>query len=209
MTTPLYPVTPTPDTPYNVTDTFRTISSPEYDAGKMVYRSARNYPLFSASLTYGDHSLWTDLTGLYDFFVSCKGSAIAFDFIDFNGWDRTPVGIQWPKLYVGVGTGSTTTFDLPMKSSTSAYLYVNGTDVTANKWVSGGFSGSQWKFLSGTGSNGRDQIQFATAPTIGQIIEWKAVGQRVVQAHFTTDNISVSAFSSLLASTGLAIKEVR
>lgn len=224
MTTPLYPTAPVPDTPYNVQDSFKTISSPEFDSGTQVFRSLRSVPLFSATLTYGEHNNWNDVTvggvttlglyTLYNFFVQMKGTATVFDFIDFNGWDNTPVGIQWPKLYVGVGTGASTTFPLPMTHSyitgvSSGLLYDNGTDITNNLWVSGAFNNPMWKFHAGAGENGRDTIEFQTAPPVGHILEWKAVGQRVIKAHFTTDNISVNAFTFMSASTGLTIKEVR
>src|ERR1035437_970345 len=97
----IFPTSPVPDTPYGVQDTFRTLASPEYDSGLVVFKSLRNYSLLSANLIYGQHTLWSDISGasgLYDFFISVKGTAVAFTFIDFNGWDNSPIGIRWPRL---------------------------------------------------------------------------------------------------------------
>ena len=212
MANPLYPTTPVPDQPYVITDTYKTLSSPEFDSGKQTFKQLRNYPRFNATLTYGSnpsHFKWSDIWSLYSFFVQMKGSALTFDFIDFNGWDSSPIGIQWPNLYIGVGTGATTSFDVPMTSSSSFKLYNNGVDITNNLWVSGAFNDPMWKFHAGAGANGRDNIEFYTAPLAGHILEWYSVGQRVVVAHFNADVVSLNAFSNMLASTGLAIQEVK
>jgi|ERR1035437_1384875 hypothetical protein len=208
----LFPTTPVPDTPYPTSDTFKTLTSPEYDSGLVVFKQLRNYSLYSGTLTYGQHFKWSDISsasGLYDFFMSMKGMALSFTFIDFNGHDASPVGIRWPKLYVGVGGASATSFDIPMVSSTSYTLWVNGSDQTSNLWTSGGFTGSMWKFHSAAGTDGRDQVEFATAPTSGYVIEWQATGQRTIKAHFTVDAMSFNAFTNMLVSTGLGIREVR
>ena len=206
-----FPTSPVPDAPYATTDTYKTLASPEYDSGVTIFKSLRNYPLFGATLVYGEHTLWSDVSGasgLYDFFVSMKGMAGSFTFIDFNGHDSTPVGIRWPKLYVAVAT-SRLTYNLPMVGSSSYTLWKNGADQTSNLWASGGFSGNMWKFHAAAGTDGVDTIEFASTQA-GTLLEWQATGQRVVRnAHFTTDVMSISAFSNMLCSTGLAIKESR
>lgn len=209
----VFPTTPVPDAPYATQDTYKTLTSPEYDSGLVVFKSLRNYPLFSATLVYGQHTSWSDVSsasGLYDFYTAQKGMFGEFTFIDFNGHDSTPVGIRWPRLYVAVGDNVTTTFDLPMVSSSSYTLWANGADQTANLWTSGGFSGAMWKFHAGAGTNGCDTIEFATHPSSGVILEWQSTGQRVIKkAHFTADALSFSAFSNMLVSTGIGIREVR
>lgn len=202
----LFPTTPVPKIPYSTSDTYATISSGQYESGVVNVRSARVFPLFSAKLIYppGD---WSTYQALYTFFVSMKGRAGTFTFKDFLGWDKSPVGITWPKLYAYVATSTTSNqvFDLPMFTSTTYALYDNGAAVVedaANPPAAGKF-----KFLSGTGVDGRDQVKVNV--TSGHIYEWAATGQRAVNARFLADSISFDSFVNMLTQTGLGIEEAR
>src|ERR1035438_5398343 len=130
----IYPQTPVPDQGYMVNDTYKTLTTPAYDSGFIGYKSLRNYGMYTATLTYGTnssaHTLLTDLQTLYAFFRSCKGQGLPFTFVDFLGYDLTPVGITWGKLYIGVGNTVQTTFDVPMTTSSTYKLWSNGADQT-------------------------------------------------------------------------------
>jgi hypothetical protein len=202
----LFPTTPVPKIPYSTTDAYATISSGQYESGVTNTRSARVFPLFSAKLIYpmGD---WSTFQTLYAFFVSMKGRAGTFTFKDFLGWDKSPVGITWPKLYAYTATATTSNqvFDVPMFTSTTYALYDNGAAVVedaANPPAAGKF-----KFLSGTGVDGRDQVKVNV--TTGHVYEWLDTGQRAVNARFLSDSLGFDSFVNMLTQTGLGIEEAR
>jgi len=199
-----YPTTPIPSAPYQTNDTFKTLQSPEYDSGIVITKSLRNYPKYSVTLTYGMGNSAADIQTLYQFFLDHKGSATTFTFIDF-------MTAAWPRLYAAVGNASTQIFDVPMAASTSYTLWVDGVDQVATYEGSGGGapSAGHWKFYSAAGTGGRDQIKFGTAPALGKLIEWKATGQRVINARFSGDVMSLQTFYASLATTGLTINEVK
>lgn len=206
----LYPTTPIPASGYQTTEAFKTVLSPVYDSGLMVTRSVRNYPLYGVSMTYPQTTSRSDFQTLYQFFMACKGMGMSFTFKDFLGYDASPVGIAWSNLYVSVGTGSTAIFDLPMFSSSTYKLYVNGVDQASTEYIGGNEpSAGYWKFKAGQGTDGLDQVKFGTAPTVGQLIEWKATGQRGIRARFMDDNLSVSSFYNNFVSAGIKVIEVR
>lgn len=194
-----FPETVKPLVPYEFGEEYRTVVSPDYENGAMFTRSVRDFGIFWAKLTYGRLSV-TEALELYEFLRARKGRYGSFDFIDFNGWDSGTVGIPWVKLYVGVGDGSTTVFDLPMKTSSSYTLYKNDVAQTYT---------THWTLGSGTGAAGRDRATFVTAPTAGHIISFSATGRRVATVRCLNDVISMQNLLATLYTTGLAIREVR
>lgn len=174
---------------------YKTIISRGYDAGSSYSRAGRQYPLYSFNFR-APMLDWSQYANLWDFFVARKGSSGVFTFFDWNGWDSSPVGIRWPKLYVGVGDGSTTTWDLPMKSSSSGTAYVAGSSAAGS-------------LSAGTGTDGRDRFTFSSAPALGSVIEWQATGRAGFQCRFGIDKISFKNFARTLVTTGLPIEEAR
>ncbi len=194
-----YPETIVPTVPYDTSDEYLTIESGEYDSGSKVVSLGRVYPLYRARLRYNTN-YWSLYTALYQFFRDCRGKYGTFTFTDFNGWDSVPIGIQWPKLYVGVLDGATLIYDLPYKSGSSYEIYRNGSLLTVT---------TDYAIGAGTGTDGRDKITLVAAGTAGHILEAKAIGRRVVNARFNIDTISMSSFYNMLTETGLEIVEAR
>lgn len=196
-----YPETPKPIAstlkPYQRVSDFLTIRSGSPDTGVITTRAARLWPLYSNQLIYGWRKLHSDWQPLIDFFYARRGGSAIFTFSDFEGWNATPIGAQWPQRFIAVGDGTTLFFDLPMKSSSSYHLLRDGTDDAANEYAGGGSPpAGKWKFIAGAGSDGRDQLQFGTAPTSGQLLEWKAVGRLTVWAVFQSDRLAEPILSS-------------
>lgn len=203
----LYPTSPVPSVPYPHTDSFVTIRSGKFESGLENVRAARVYPLFSARLTYPTLT-WTSYATLYAFFIARKGAHGTFTFKDFNGHDSSPVGIAWPKLYAYTATSTTAdvTFDVPMASSSSFKLYDNGSEVTRDPTNNPPTHG-QYYFLSGSGTDGRDQVKLDV--TSGHVYEWEATGQRCVNARFDVDDMTFNSLYAALTSTGVVIVEAR
>lgn len=191
----LFPTTPVPSENSDFNDTFFTVSGgDDWEDGTLQTRAARVYPVFRANLVYNPTgSPYSTFATLYQFFCTMKGKFGTFSYRDFTGWDQG--GIAWPYLFVGVGDGSTTAWDVPMYGSTSRTLYKNG-------------SSTSFSFASGSGVNGRDRVTSVTAAD-GDILEWGATGQRMVSAHFVNDSMSFKQFCNMLVSTGLGIVETR
>lgn len=178
-----------------VAQEYLTIISKGYDAGSSYSRPGRQYPLYSFSFK-APLLDWSQYNNLWDFYSARKGSSGTFTFYDWNGWDSSPVGIRWPKLYVGVGNGSTTAWELPMKSSSSGTAYVNGSSASGSLSL-------------GTGTDGRDVFTFSVAPVTDGIIEWQATGRAGFNCRFGNDKIAFRNFARTLVTTGLLIEEAR
>lgn len=194
-----YPDSPVPSQGYEWSDEFQTWVAGPYPSGRMVTAPARQYELFAVKLRY-NREVRSSLTSVYDLFKASKGRHGTFTFKDFSGIDSSPVGAPWKRLYVGVGTGAATTFDLPICSSSSRTLRVAGVAKT---------EGVDWTFGSGTGADGRDRAVFGSAPAAGAILDLDATGRRTVTASFAVDAMPWREFVRLLVETGLSIVERR
>lgn len=60
---------------------------------------------------------------------------------------------------VGTGTGALTTFTTPFEATTTARVFVNGTEATTG-----------WALSRATGTDGRDQVVFVAAPALGAVV---------------------------------------
>lgn len=192
----VYPDSPVPSEGYSSTDEYATIVAGPYMSGRTVVGKGREYPLYRARLAYARMAI-ADLQPVLTLFHDVRGRYGTFSFFDFTGHDASPVGASWVKLYVGVGDGVTTGFDLPMKSSSSRTVYVNGSSTTA------------FTFSAGGGTDGRDRITFTVAPTAGHLIELTATGRRAVYARFAEDGLQVMRYAAGLADASVEIVEAR
>lgn len=183
---------------YQQTEEFKTIKSDGYANGLTYTRQARSSNLFSISLRYQAQPI-ANYNSLMDFFESMKGMDGQFTFFDFVGWSSSPVGRYWPRLRVGVHDGSTTTWDLPIKSSSSRTLYVNNVAKT---------SGVDYTFSAGTGLDGRDRVT-GLSGTNGHIIEFTATGRRAMNASLGDDKLVIVNTDPSLAELALTIIERR
>lgn len=191
----VYPDSPVPSEGYSSSDEFATVVAGPYMSGRSVVGKGREYPLFRARLAYAKMAL-ADFQPVYTLFSNVRGRFGTFTFFDFTGHDASPVGAAWVKLYVGVGNGVTTIFDLPMKTATSRTVYVNSVATAVT-------------FNSGAGTDGRDSITFAGAPTSGHLIELTATGRRAVTARFAEDTLHVNRYAAGLVDASVEIVEAR
>lgn len=191
-----YPTTPIPAEGYSSDDEYATLIAGPYLSGRALTGKGREYPVFRARLRYLKVTQ-SDIAPILTLFRNVRGRYNQFTYFDFAGHDNSPVGVAWEDLYVGVGDGVTTGFDLPMKSATNRTVKVNGSTTTA------------YTFSSAGGPDGRDKITFTVAPTSGHIIELSATGQRAVYARFATDVLQIVRYSAGLLDLDVAIEEAR
>lgn len=198
----VFPDDPKPSEGYELVDVYYTFESGPYEAGTSVTGKGREFPLAVANIKYPKLPA-SEFNSLISFYHAMRGRFGTFTFFDFAGWDAAPVGVLWPYLYVGVGDGTTATFDLPMKSTSTYTLKVAGVSKTPV---------THFTFGTGTGTDGKDRITFTAGniPSAGQIVTLEnATGRRGFKARLSSDSQTLQRFVNNLTSTGISVKEVR
>jgi hypothetical protein len=197
-----------PTVSYKYGLTYATLRSTATVSGVSQTRRGRFRGLFAASLKYENY-LEGDVQTLWDFYVAQGGGFSAFTFTDFAGISNSPLGIKWPKLYVGTTNGVLTGWDLPMKSSSGYTTGPSGSDPGYGLFRAGTrlVSGTSYTFGSATGTDGRDKATGLTAGTAGDILEWRAVGRACFNVRFVRDDLTFEGFVANMVNTGLEVVE--
>ena len=118
----VYPTTPVPNWPYDIKINWNTTVS-SFDSGKEQRRQKNLYPKYDVTLTYTVLSL-ANMQILWNFYQARKGT---FEPIYFYSLEST----TWSGCYLGIGDGTTTTFDIPGKSTSNVQIYVSGVALRA------------------------------------------------------------------------------
>jgi hypothetical protein len=128
-----------------------------------------------------------DALEFFDFFEAHYGANTAFDFVDpmVRGWDR---------VFVGVGDGTTTTFNLPYwvvaSRTDTPVVYVNASVQTYS---------THYVLNYYAGENFRTKLTFQAGaiPTAGQLITADIAGRRVHTVKFLEDSLKYTVTSKL------------
>jgi hypothetical protein len=156
------------------------------DSGKEQRRQKQLYAKYDVKLQYNVLTT-VEIQVLWNFYTARQGTFEAFYFYTLEVAD-------WDNLYVGVGDGTSVTFDLPGKSTSSVTVYVDGyTVATYTKLVGGGAESS-------------DRITFVTAPSAGQIITCDLTGYLRIRCRFKEDYFSRNNFEYVLYKSGIELK---
>lgn len=180
-----YPVTPFPQLPYILEPQWNTIIS-RADAGNEQRKQKATYARYNVTLTYNALTQ-TNIDLLYAFYMARKGSYEAFHFYTLDSY-------TWTDLWVGLGDGIETTFDIPGQSTSSQIMYLNG------------LSTIEFSAVSGGGDSDSDRVIFNVAPAAGTIITCTFTGYMRIRCRFDSDNMSREAFMGALYKTGLKLK---
>jgi len=184
-----YPTTPIPQYPVDITTNWNNITS-RFDSGKEQSRQKNLYPKYDVTLTYKVLSS-ADMQILWNFYQARRGSYESFYFYSLES-------VQWNGVFIGIGDGSTTIFDIPGKSTNSNVIYASGLVVPA----------SDYTITAGAGDCSSDQITFDTAPTLNTLITTNFVGYLRIRCKFKNDKMTRSGFTGSLYTTGLELKGV-
>lgn len=184
-----YPTTPIPQYPVDITTNWNNITS-RFDSGKEQSRQKNLYPKYDVTLTYKVLSS-ADMQILWNFYQARRGSYESFYFYSLES-------AQWNGVFIGIGDGSTTIFDIPGKSTNSNVIYASGLVVAA----------SDYTITAGAGDCSSDQITFDTAPTLNTLITTNFVGYLRIRCKFKNDKMTRSGFTGSLYTTGLELKGV-
>jgi hypothetical protein len=101
---------------------------------------------------------------------------------------------SWQGLYVGIGNGTTTIFDLPGKTTSAQSIYLDGA-----------LQGGGYSILVGGGTENADRVSFTSAPSANQIITVDFTGTLRLKCRFKEDSMSKTGFTKALYSTGIEL----
>lgn len=170
---------PTPRYPLSVTPRFNTLIS-TFDGGGEQRRKKLLYPQYDIAVKYPAISK-TEAQTLWSFYIARAGSYEAFYIYDLSL--LLPHSFAHTDLYMGTGDGSTTTFDIPGRSTSSQTIYTDGADATSNGSI-----------LTGGGASSSDRFQFTTAPATGKVITCDFTGYLRMRVRFQDDKLTRENF---------------
>ncbi len=124
-------------------------------------RRVLSNPLYTAELSYS-YITKEDERTLIEFLIARQGSYDSFVFYDFELRDYTDE-------YVGTGDNSTTIFNLPARDVENLTVYLDGSSTSA------------YTLTARAGGNGRDKIEFSTAPGADVVITADYLGRKYVE----------------------------
>lgn len=184
---------PTPRYPFTITTRFNTLIS-TFDSGTEQRRQKLLYPQYDVVIKYGAITK-TEAQTLYNFYIARQGSFESFFIYDLSL--LLPHSFAQTNQYMGTGDGSTTTFDIPGRSTSSQTIYLDNADETA--------SGS---ILTGGGTSNSDRFQFTTAPGAGMIVTCDFTGYLRMRVRFQEDKLSRENFVRELYNINIKLKGV-
>ncbi len=161
-----------------------------FDSGVEIVKQKWLFPKRDFKLTYQKISN-AEAKILWQFYIDHMGQAEYFSFFDPNSSE------DYENEYVGTGDGSTTMFSLPSKGAVNRTLKLDNiiqSEIT------------NWTFSSEDGSDGEDQCEFVTAPTLGQIILFTFTGRLKIRCRFNEDTLNYSTFYRILTDAGISLR---
>lgn len=164
---------PKPNYPLIITPRFRVLAS-DLDAGNEQRRLKQEFPKFDVRVTYDGFLTKAEMDVLWNFYLARKGGYEAFYIYDMADVLNV-TSTSYTDLYVGTGDGSTATFDIPGRSTSSQTLYIDGVeDETA-------------AFLTGGGDSSSDRVTPTSAPAAGEVISVDFTGIMRYRVRFGLD----------------------
>jgi hypothetical protein len=131
----------------------------------------------------------------------------------------------WEGCYIGIGDGTTVTFDIPGKTTSGVTIYKDGvalraeglsdillenddvltTDGTSESIIMEG--PEDYTLYSGGGAASSDRVTFTTAPAANVLITCDFTGYLRIRCRFK-EELSRSAFTAALYQTGIKLKGI-
>jgi hypothetical protein len=185
-----YPAAPVPAYPLKITQVWNTLRS-DFDGANRQARQKQAFAKHDVVLNYKPLTK-AEIQLLWSFYTKRGG---AFEEFYFYTLPETEV---WEDLYVGVGDGAETTFDLPGKNTSLQSIYANAVAVDSGDYT----------ILTGGGEVSSDRVQFDTAPAEGVVISCGFTGYMRIHCCFKEDKMSKDLFEVVLYATGLGLEGV-
>lgn len=215
MSSEVYPTTPVPSWPYDIKIRWNTTVS-SFDGGKEQRRQKNLYPKYDVSLTYPVLTE-SNMQILWSFYQSKKGTYEPFYFYSLES-------TEWESCYIGIGDGTTVTFDLPGRSTSNVIIYQDGVALSAtgvsdillenddileseagDTIVKETLDAPEYVLHSAGGGGGSDRVTFITAPAVNDLLTCDFTGYLRIRCRFQ-EELSRSAFTAALYRTGIKLK---
>jgi uncharacterized protein (TIGR02217 family) len=183
-----YPIPPYPSAEgFIVSPVWKTIIA-ETDSLKEQRKQKQTYAFYDVALTY-DYLSEDDFKTLWAFYMARKGAYEAFYIYDLFVEDHD-------SIWLGMGDGVTTTFDISGKTTTDHIVYLDGGVLATSNYV----------IISGGGAENSDRITFTTAPVTGAILTIDFSGYLRIYCRFKEDKLSRESFSYKALKTSIELK---
>ena len=182
-----FPTSPVPQYPLEITQRHRNIIT-AFDGGQEQRRRKSLFPVYDVLVSYNALSP-DEIDVLWAFYTEMAGAYREFYFF-------TPLSESHTGLYVGVGDGVTTIYDIPGIIDGPATVYVDG--------LAGSYS-----LLTGGGSEDSDRVEFNAAPDEGAILSCDIVGQHRIRCRFAEDELTKELFTYRLYRTGIQLRGLK
>jgi len=181
-----FPESPVPQYPIQITQNWKTIVS-GFDGGQEQRRRKLDFPTFDVTLTFS--ALEQDeIECLWNFYGARGGSYEEFFFF-------VPYVEEHKGLFIDVGDGTKTTFDIPGIIDGSASIYLDGI-----------LQESGYTLVVAGGEEGSDRVTFDVAPEEGVVISCDFTGYQRIRCRFAEDQMTKERFEALVFKTGLSLK---
>ena len=187
-----FPESPAPVYPLTISPRFSTIVT-GMDSGLEERTAKWLFPKYDITVRYQALSS-TDAQILWNFYLARKGSYEAFYIYDLSL--MALVTKAHVDQYVATGDGTTDTWDIPGRSTSSHTIYIDGTEINA----------ANYSILTGGGASSADRIEFDTAPVLGEIVTVDFSGYLRIRARFAQDQMSSELFATSLFNIGLELR---
>jgi hypothetical protein len=166
------------------------------------------------TLTYTVLSL-ANMQILWNFYQARKGTFEPFYFYSLES-------TEWESCYIGIGDGTTVTFDLPGKSTSNVIIYQDGVELRSAGTMDIILEDEEslsaedgdtiiregpedYTLHIGGGAASADRITFATAPAENDLLTCDFTGYLRIRCRFQ-EELSRSAFTAALYKTGIKLK---
>lgn len=182
-----YPTVPIPQYPLSITQRHRNIIT-TFDGGTEQRRRKSLFPVYDVLVSYNALSP-DEIDVLWAFYTEMAGTYREFYFFTLLSESHTG-------LYVGIGDGVTTIFDIPGIIDGPATVYVDG--------LAGSYS-----LLTGGGAEGADRVEFASAPGENAILSCDLTGRHRIRCRFAEDELTKELFTYRLYRTGIQLRGLK
>lgn len=184
---------PTPVYPLIVTPRYSTLSV-RFDGGTEQRRQKSLFPVFDVEVAYNGMTP-TEADTLLAFFHARAGMFGQFYIFDLSLLQVT--GFTHTGRYVGTRDGSTTTYDIPGRSTSSLVVYQDGSQQTIT---------TDYTVSIGTGEGNADQITFTAAGTSGARVTADFSGYARYRVRFADDTLPLQLFERELYSMSIKLR---
>ncbi|OPY78295.1 MAG: hypothetical protein A4E65_02318 [Syntrophorhabdus sp. PtaU1.Bin153] len=183
-----YPMTkkPAPDG-FTVSPRWNTVIE-KYDSQNEQRKAKLSFAVYDVSLKYNALTL-SEIQTLWAFYMARMGSYESFYIYDLAVMAHT-------NLCVGIGDGTSNTWDLPGKSTSSQAIYVDGASLSETL---------EYSILTGGGAESADRVLLVNAPADGAVITCDFTGYLRMKVRFKEDKLNRESFAYFLFHLGLEL----